>query len=50
MAAVLDRDEQGKLIRKAGVMGIVSVGGEVKSGDLIQIELPPEPHQFLDRV
>jgi MOSC domain-containing protein YiiM len=50
MAAVLDRDEQGKLIRKAGVMGIVAVGGDVKPGDLIQIEWPPEPHQTLDRV
>jgi MOSC domain-containing protein YiiM len=50
MAAVLDRDEHGKLIRKAGVMGIVAVGGEVRPGDLIQIELPPEPHQSLDRV
>jgi MOSC domain-containing protein YiiM len=50
MAAVLDRDEHGNLIRKAGVMGIVAVGGEVRPGDLIQIELPPEPHQSLDRV
>jgi MOSC domain-containing protein YiiM len=50
MAAVLDRDEQGKLIRKAGVMGVVAVGGEVKPGDAIEIELPPEPHQALDRV
>lgn len=50
MAAVLDRDEQGKLIRKSGVMGIVAVGGEVKPGDLIQMEFPPEPHQALDRV
>jgi MOSC domain-containing protein YiiM len=50
MAAVLDRDEQGKLIRKAGVMGIVAVGGDVKPGDHIQIEWPPEPHQTLDRV
>ena len=50
MAAVLDRDEHGKLIRKAGVMSIVAVGGKVRPGDLIQIELPPEPHQPLDRV
>lgn len=50
MAAVLDRDEHGKLIRKAGVMGIVAIGGEVRPGDQIQIELPPEPYQSLDRV
>ena len=50
MAAVLGRDKQGKLIRKAGVMGIVIVGGKVKSGDSICIELPPQPHEPLDRV
>jgi MOSC domain-containing protein YiiM len=50
MAAVLGRDEQGKLIRKAGVMGIVAVGGEVRPGDQIRVELPSEPHQPLDRV
>lgn len=50
MAAVLGRDEQGKLIRKAGVMGIVLVGGEVCPGNPIRIELPPEPYQPLDRV
>lgn len=50
MAAVLGRDEHGKLIRKAGVMGIVVVGGEVRPGNPIRIELPPEPHQPLERV
>lgn len=50
MAAVLDRDEQGQLIRKAGVMGIVISGGEVKPGDPIVLELPPGPHQPLEVV
>lgn len=50
MAAVLGRDEHGKLIRKAGVMGIVVIGGEVCPGKAIRIKLPPEPHQPLDRV
>nr|WP_250126131.1 MOSC domain-containing protein [Chroococcidiopsis sp. CCMEE 29] len=50
MAAVLGRDKHGKLIRKAGVMGIVVVGGEVRPGNPIRIELPSEPHQPLDRV
>lgn len=44
MAAVLDRDEHGNLIRKAGVMAIVLADGEVRPGDPITIELPPEPH------
>jgi MOSC domain-containing protein YiiM len=44
MAATLGRDEHGALIRKAGIMGIVLVDGEVRPGDPILVELPPEPH------
>ncbi|UTN86999.1 MOSC domain-containing protein [Pseudomonas aeruginosa] len=40
-AAVLGRDEQGNLIRKAGVMAIVLEDGEVRPGDAIDIQLPP---------
>jgi MOSC domain-containing protein YiiM len=47
MTAVLDRDEHGNLIRKAGVMGVVLDGGEVRPGDSIHVELPPEPHRSL---
>ena len=47
MAAVLGRDEQGRLIRKAGVMGIVLTGGIVRPGDPIRVELPPEPRRPL---
>jgi len=50
MAAVLGRDEQGKLIRKAGVMGIVLADGVVRAGSSIRVELPLQPHQPLDRV
>ena len=50
MAALLGRDEDGNLIRKAGVMGIVAVGGDIYPGDEIRIELPSVPHQPLDRV
>ncbi len=50
MAAVLGRDEQGNLIRKAGVMAIVLAGGEVMPGDPIMVELPPEPHRALEPV
>jgi MOSC domain-containing protein YiiM len=50
MSAVLGRDADGSLIRKAGVMGIVVESGEIHPGNLIRIELPPEPHQRLDRV
>lgn len=39
-AAVLDRDAEGELVRKAGVMAIVVAGGEVRRGDAIEVELP----------
>ena len=50
MAAVLDRDAEGNLIRKAGIMGIVLAAGEVRPGDPIRVELPPEPHRSLEPV
>jgi MOSC domain-containing protein len=50
MAAVLSRDGQGRLIRKAGVMGIVVAAGQVRPGDGIQLVLPPEPHRPLEPV
>jgi MOSC domain-containing protein YiiM len=50
MAAVLGKDTDGNLIRKVGVMGIVAESGEICPGDSIRVELPPEPHQCLDRV
>jgi MOSC domain-containing protein YiiM len=50
MAATLDRDEQGNLLRKAGVMGVVLTGGQVRAGDSIRIELPDEPHDRLEPV
>src|SRR5215211_7568665 len=50
MAATLDHDEDGNLVRKAGVMGVVVSGGEVCPGDAIQVELPPAPHRPLEPV
>ena len=47
MAATLDRDGDGNLIRKAGIMAIVVSGGVVRQGDPIRIELPPLPHRPL---
>ncbi len=50
MRAVLSRDEGGNLVRKAGVMGVVLTGGEVRPGDEVRVELPPEPHEPLETV
>lgn len=47
MAAVLDRDAHGQLIRKAGIMGVVLNSGEVRPADRIRVELPPAPHRPL---
>jgi MOSC domain-containing protein YiiM len=47
MSAVLGRDADGNLVRKAGIMGVIVADGEVRSGDGIRVELPPEPHHPL---
>lgn len=50
LAAVLGRDEQGNLIRKAGIMAVVLASGDVRPGDPIHVKFPPEPHRALERV
>lgn len=50
MAATLDRDLEGNLVRKAGVMAVVLAGGDVVPGDPIVVELPREPHRRLEPV
>jgi len=50
LAAVLEHDAHGHLIRKAGIMGVVFRGGAVKPGDAVRVELPQEPHCTLERV
>jgi MOSC domain-containing protein YiiM len=46
-AAVLARDPDGGLIRKAGVMAIVVEGGDVRPGDAITVQLPAGQHRPL---
>lgn len=48
--AVLDRDADGRLIRKAGIMGIVRAGGEIRTGDRVSLTLPATPWQRMDKV
>jgi MOSC domain-containing protein YiiM len=50
MDATLDKDADGNLIRKAGIMSIVLAGGEVRPGDAITVELPALPHCALEPV
>ena len=50
LAAVLGRDAEGRLIRKAGIMGVVIVGGTICPGDAVRVEIPSEPHHPLEPV
>jgi MOSC domain-containing protein YiiM len=50
MAATLDKDATGNLIRKAGIMSIVVSDGGVRPGDAIGVELPAAPHRALQPV
>ena len=50
MAATLDKDADGNLIRKAGVMSVVLAEGDVRPGDAIRIVLPEGPHRPLQPV
>ena len=47
MGATLERSADGNLIRKAGVMAVVLEGGDVRPGDPIRVELPPDAHRRL---
>ena len=50
MRAVVEKSPDGALVRKAGVMGVVSASGVVRAADPIIVILPPEPHERLERV
>ncbi len=41
---LFDKDERGRILRKAGIMGVVRAGGVVRPGDAIAVTLPPPPH------
>jgi MOSC domain-containing protein YiiM len=50
LGAVVDRDADGRLVRKAGVMAVVVVGGAVRAGDEVAVSLPPGRHRPLEVV
>jgi MOSC domain-containing protein YiiM len=48
LSAVLGRDSDGNLIRRAGVMAVVVADGDVKAGDAVAVTLPQgEPRSLL---
>lgn len=50
MNACVYKDTDGNVIRKAGIMSIVLVGGEIRVGDSIRVELPSGPYRPLQVV
>jgi MOSC domain-containing protein YiiM len=50
MRALLDRANDGALVRKGGVMAVVVASGVARPGDVIDVALPPRPHRRLDIV
>jgi MOSC domain-containing protein YiiM len=48
--AVLDRDDAGNLIRRAGVMAVVLADGTIRAGDPIAVERPSGPVRPLEPV
>ncbi len=50
LGAMLSRDDDGNLVRKSGVMGMVVMSGPVKPGDPIAVAVPPGQHRPLERV
>ncbi len=50
LSAVLDRGQNGELIRKCGIMSVVLRGGRVQAGDRIVVELPEPPFFPLEPV
>jgi MOSC domain-containing protein YiiM len=50
LAHMVSKDDEGNIVRKAGVMSIVISGGIVRPGDVIRVTLPLEPHVPLEGV
>lgn len=50
LSQVVGRAEDGAVVRRAGVMGVVLVGGQVAAGDPVVVELPAPPLRPLDAV
>jgi MOSC domain-containing protein YiiM len=50
LGEVVGRDDNGEIVRRAGIMSIVLIGGVVRPGDPIAVELPAEPYRALQPV
>ncbi|MFC3688244.1 MOSC domain-containing protein [Aquipuribacter hungaricus] len=43
LALLVGRDADGTVVRRAGVMGVVVLGGTVRAGDPVEVAPPPGP-------
>ncbi len=50
MQELIYRNDQGEIIRKCGIMGVVKSSGMVNDGDEIHIEYPDKPFVKLEKV
>ncbi|MFL1900260.1 MOSC domain-containing protein [Streptomyces tauricus] len=50
MKQVVGRGEDGKVLVRSGIMGVVVTGGPVRPGDPVEVELPAGPHLPLEIV
>ncbi|HTI88791.1 MAG TPA: MOSC domain-containing protein [Alphaproteobacteria bacterium] len=50
MDAVIGKDADGNPVYRCGVMAVVVADGEVRTGDAIDVALPPLPHRALTTV
>ncbi|WP_433017423.1 MOSC domain-containing protein [Kribbella sp. CA-294648] len=47
---VLRKSADGTVVRRVGIMSVVTVGGIVRPGDHLTVKLPPEPNEPLELV
>ena len=50
LAQVVGRDDDGRVVRRTGVMAVVIAGGEVRPGDAIVVAPPDGEHEALEPV
>ena len=50
LKVAMSRDSGGRVVRKTGIMGVVTTGGIIHPGDKIEVELPVPPHRALECV
>jgi MOSC domain-containing protein YiiM len=50
LSELVQRADDGSVVRLGGAMSVVVRGGTIRAGDAIQVGLPAEPHHAMERV